>query len=89
MFSLKADNKINVLHKKGVPCVCPYQTKIAVPVPHPIDRRQIEMQIQQFNCTSNCHFFFEEEAEGKTVVFTACTGCRFEIEEEKSKFQII
>ena len=89
MFSLKEDNTINVLHKKGVPCVCPYQTKIAIPAPHRIDPRQIEMQVQQFNCNSGCHFFFEEETEGKKVVFTACTGCRFDIEEEKSKFKII
>jgi len=96
MFTLVKDTKqgVNVLCKDGKPCFCPYQTKIAVPVPHRIDPRQMEMQIQQFNCNSACLFFFEEEEKeegeaAKKVVFTGCTGCRFDIEEVESKFQII
>lgn len=89
MFTLKDDQNIKVLHKNDVPCVCPYQTKIAVPVPHRLNPRQIEMQIQQFNCNSGCHFFIERQGDNRTEVFTACTGCTFEIQEEKSKFSLV
>lgn len=86
MFTLKQDKHLKVLHKQGSPCVCPYQTKIAIPVPHKIDPRQIEMQVQSFNCNSGCHFFFEGLTEDhKAEVLTSCTGTRFEIEEENSK----
>lgn len=95
MFTLVKDQELQVLHKKGLPCVCPFQTKLAIPVPKRTGiigkAPEFEMAVQTYNCNSGCHFFFlmEENENGKQEVTTTCTGTRFEIEKEKKKISLV
>lgn len=83
-YTIKDDNGVYILHKDGMPTMCPFQNKMAIPQQSSIGG-QVGMAINQYPCMSICpHFNIDVSGQDDLVKLSCGNGCvlKISLEEE-------